>query len=196
MEQKVVLFNGPPGCGKDYAANFLFEETSAWKFSFKEMVENILRSVYCIPERGEEDLLWYWGSTQEEKAKPRKELGGMSYRQALIDLSENVIKPHFGKDWIARKTVEKVSGLYKYFPLLVCSDLGFQEEFDACVNKWGVDNVHLVVLHRKGHSFEGDSRSYVEKFPEGFCNLHIIRNCGTEEFDFNLMTLTDYCLRK
>lgn len=176
--KKVILFNGPSGSGKDYAANLIVDNYYAYPFSFKSMVERIIINLFGIPP---ED--WYlWMATQHGKSIPREELMGMSARETLIHISENFIKTEFGREWIARVTTRTADDKTTGSPLLVCSDLGFQEELEASIDQWGEENVHLVLLQREGHTFSGDSRSYV-KPPKGlYKNTHIVRNEGDHTF--------------
>ena len=182
---QVVLFNGPAGSGKDYAAKILMDFHKAEHFSFKSMVEMVVINLYGL----DMDDWYFWMSSQEEKGKSRVELNGMSARECLIYVSEDMIKPHFGKDWIATTTAKTVSAINPHSPLLVCSDLGFQEELDASITQWGYGNVHLVLLQREGHTFKGDSRSYVKPPKELFDNVYLIRNEGDHKFSQHIHQL-------
>ena len=82
----------------------------------------------------------------------------MSPRQALIHVSENVIKPIEGKDYFGRQA--KKSVLASELLVFVFSDGGFIDEIQAL--KSDKTKVTVIRLHREGFTFEGDSRSYVD----------------------------------
>ena len=95
-----------------------------------------------------------------------------SPRDAMIHMSENVLKPLFGKDVfgiMAAKSLEDGVNIF--------SDGGFAEEVQCLLDEVGVDNFMLIHVTRKGCSFEGDSRDYVTGFP----NTYTIHNDGTLE---------------
>ena len=65
-----------------------------------------IKLAYCISDAEWEELY-----TRENKEIPTPKLNGLSPRQAIIHMSEEVIKPNFGKDyigkWIMRLMEEK-----------------------------------------------------------------------------------------
>jgi hypothetical protein len=94
------------------------------------------------------------------KDQPWYKLQGMSQREFLIWISEEVVKPRFGKQHfgqLLKRELDK-SILYGTY---VCSDGGFTEELEPFIidPEW---TVAIVRLHRTGCTFEGDSRNYIE----------------------------------
>ena len=94
----------------------------------------------------------------------------VSPRNAMIHMSENVLKPLFGKDVfgiMAAKSLEEGVNVF--------SDGGFAEEVQCILDEVGERNFLLVHVTRDGCSFAGDSRDYVMGFP----NTVIVHNGGT-----------------
>ena len=148
-----IIFNGPPGSGKDEACLFLKNN-----YGFKQLQMKDQLFIDTAHHFGV-DLDWFMAdySNREEKELPRDELDGLSKRQALIHVSENVIKPKFGKDYYGRKTAEKIDQVSSY----CISDGGFLEEITPVINIVGRDNICIVQLYRAGCSFSSDSRNYI-----------------------------------
>jgi hypothetical protein len=91
----------------------------------------------------------------KERAESR--LGGLSRREALIYVSEEIIKPKFGKDFFGVKAAQELDNTDNY----CFSDGGFQEELVPIINKLGADNIILIQLTREGCDFSSDSRRYI-----------------------------------
>jgi hypothetical protein len=94
--------------------------------------------------------------TRERKEVPAAAFGGLSPRQALIHVAEDILKPRHGSDYFARITAAAIGP-----GLSVVSDCGFQDDVDAMERRVGPQNVLLIRLHRRGRTYAGDSRSYV-----------------------------------
>jgi len=173
----ILIFNGPPGSGKDEAAAFFartfnFEHVSFKKQLFLETIKH-----YNVDED------WFMKGYNNRSLKERKEieLGGKSRREAMIHVSEDNIKPKYGKDYFGRKVAEQIDGNKNY----AISDGGFVEELKPIIDKVGIGSIVIVQLTRAGCSFSGDSRRYFNgRFDEG---KEMIINFETEiEDDFIL----------
>ena len=99
----------------------------------------------------------------------------ISPREALIYVSEIVIKPRFGDRYFglatAGSTREDKDGS-------VCSDGGFQEELYPVVDVVGEENVYIVQFTRGDKKdFLGDSRDWLQAYG----NIHLLNttNDGT-----------------
>jgi hypothetical protein len=82
----------------------------------------------------------------------------LSPRQALIHVSENVIKPQFGKDFFGLAAADKC--VKEDCDFAVFSDAGFISEIAPLASIY--QTLIIVRLYRDGFTFEGDSRSYLE----------------------------------
>lgn len=158
IKARAILFNGPPGCGKDTIVNHLSQvlpAVEARKFAthVKEATHAIFGLFDTLGRPVAHDAF------EDCKNEPRDEFNGMSPRQAYIWFSEEVMKPKFGKGVFgqieARKLNCEAPDLYAF------SDSGFAEEAREVVKVLGPDRVFLVNIFRDGHTFEGDSRGYI-----------------------------------
>ena len=86
-------------------------------------------------------------------------LGYYSSREALIHVSENLVKPVKGKDYYGKKLVEKIEDSSERFYFV--SDSGYFEEASSVADKGY--RVIIAQLIRSGATFEGDSRSLLNK---------------------------------
>jgi hypothetical protein len=96
------------------------------------------------------------------KETPWSRLGGLSQREFLIKISEEWVKPIFGKDYYGKVAGEAADNELLWDHNVVFSDGGFQEEFDTIKSIVGKENILLVRLYREGASWEGDSRGYLK----------------------------------
>lgn len=150
----IIVFNGPPGSGKDEAADLYKEQFGFKSLSFKYQL--FKKTI----EHFEVDKDWFMEGYDNREIKERKEpaLNNMSRREALIHTSEDIIKPKFGKQFFGKCVAEEIDPNKNY----AISDSGFVEELYPIVEKVGAENVVLVQLTRQGHDFSSDSRRYVQ----------------------------------
>lgn len=164
----IIIFNGPPGSGKDAACEILHDQEFK-HLSFKtELFKNVLD--YWSLNR-EETIDFFVGYFNRHlKNTPVDYLHGLSRRQAMIHVSENVMKPRNGKDYYGRKAVELiVEGVDCCF-----SDGGFVEELQPLIDKYSRDEIAIVQLFRERCTFEGDSRSYITgEIVDGFYEFNM-----------------------
>ena len=150
------LFNGPPGSGKDHGALLVQKmlggtESCAGK-AFKEPLLEVTQDLYKVtPEWW--DAHYY---DQQIKNVPQPELYGKSPRQALIHVSERVMKPNFGQDIFGKLFGMSIPA---NVPFVTSSDSGFVAEVEALIPF--VKHAVVFRLTRPNTSFAGDSRSYL-----------------------------------
>ena len=158
MNTKVVILNGPPNCGKDTLADAMWHDYTGAQVERRAMKDGLidLTADLLLVHRG-----WFRAvcADRDWKEEPMDRLGGRSPRQALIYVSEEVVKPAFGSDYFGRYAANNL----EQGALNIFSDGGFVEEVIPLLNAVGLDNVLLVQLFRNGCSFEGDSRSYLPR---------------------------------
>lgn len=177
----VVVINGPAKSGKDticeeLVSRFNHEDLNVVHMEFKELLFDAVTRTAGVSRQ-------LWDSLYDRKYKERPSpylvVDGeqISPRNMMIHISENVMKPIFGKDVFGKafterlKQVEASSGGKK--TLVVVSDGGFIEEALPVVQYLGKDNYLLIRLHRvdksgEEYTFAGDSRNYLyaNDFPE------------------------------
>lgn len=183
----VVIFNAPPNAGKDVSADYLHEYfQSGQRLSFKEALYEDTAKYFGIDVK---DLIEYHSDRKlkeipcEMFPKHKKHslkqyffallfvigavfnigylmsLGYYSSREALIHVSEDVMKPKYGQDYYGRKFLEKVErGSERYS---FASDGGFA--FEVLPLLTAGYQVVVAQLERSGATFEGDSRTLLNE---------------------------------
>lgn len=179
---KLIVLNGPAGCGKTEAATHIRGVFGAEDGRAKAKLLEIASTIFNVPldlwehRQGKETpnyLLrvppWAW-----EKLGGVIELAAstecLTPREALIYVSEVVIKPAFGPDYFAKirqQVVESSNALF------VDDSCGFHEEV-RCVN--AADLMFIRVTGRGVFSLR-DTRTYLDP-PDGCCSVEI-GNYGT-----------------
>lgn len=151
-ETKVVILNGPPGCGKDVTASYLADYH---KYAHREFKRKLIEVTCCLFSLTVDHFMSLY--TRELKEQPSPKLNGMSPRESLIFVSEVVIKPNFGKMYFGEAAnKELVFGAVNVF-----SDGGFFEEAELISKARGRENLLILRLHREGCDFSKDSRRYL-----------------------------------
>lgn len=150
---KVVLFNAPPEAGKDVAAKTCAKAFNMDHKEFKGKLYDILQVVYSLTD----DQMSFL-KQRDQKEVPSELLDGLSFRKALIKVSEDIIKPNFSKSYFGDSLAKSISCN------TAVSDSGFVDELMSVVDKVGEDNVLVVRIHRDGCDFANDSRRYI---PDG-----------------------------
>ena len=108
-----------------------------------------------------------------------------SQRSSLIHMSENIIKPVFGKDAFGKAMVASLPEQ----GIVFISDGGFSEELLPVIDHVGQDNVLVVKIHRKGVDFTGDSRAYLDNKDLGekpVCMVDVDNDYTLEQFLANI----------
>jgi hypothetical protein len=149
----IILFNGPPGSGKDAAADF-FKEKGFKHLSFKYQLFKETIAFFGVDEQ------WFMQGYKDRsiKEKPEDWLDGMSRREAMIYVSEEITKPAFGQDVFGKLVADEIDLNKDY----CVSDGGFIDEVAPVINKVGSDKFVLVQLTREGCDYSSDSRRYLD----------------------------------
>lgn len=148
----IVIFNGPPASGKDEAASLFKEHFGFGNLSFKYQLFKETIKHFEVDER------WFMEGYNDRAQKEKKEfaLENMSRREAMIHVSENIIKPKKGLDYFGKAVAEEMQEGKNY----ALADGGFVEELEPIVQKVGKENIVIVQLTREGHDYSTDSRKY------------------------------------
>lgn len=173
--KKVVILNGPAGCGKDTLAGIMEEIGGFEVHSFKKPMFDIA-STMLGPEKFEKFMALY--NDRDSKEMPCDLLGQMSPREFFIHISESFVKPILGSEQFGYLASQ---GVYDSTSHVVFSDGGFPDEVRALVySEHDTYQVYVVRLHREGYTFDGDSRNYINLF-------NSLRDSGNyTEIDFYL----------
>ena len=167
MAIKTIILNGPPGSGKDVLGEALAKSIGADVKRFKDVLYSQTASFFGVPEK----TLVSLATNRDTKEMPHPLFNGLSPREALIYVSEEVIKPIEGASYFGDRLVEDLEGI------TVITDGGFDEEVVPVVEK--SDYTLIVQLRREGYTFDGDSRSYISHYITSIPGY----NCDIMEFD-------------
>lgn len=149
----IFIFNGPPASGKDAACLF-FQSLGFKHLSFKhELFKETIKHFGVNHD-------WFMERYDDRAIKDRKEtlLKGMSRREAMIYVSEEIIKPKHGKSFFGDQVSNEICVDTNY----CISDGGFIEELVPIINKVGANEIILVQITRKDCNFYSDSRRYFD----------------------------------
>lgn len=158
---KVVLFNSAPRSGKDlsadYLAKYINNKTDAYavRYRFAQPLKEATHALYGISA--------VYDFFEEVKDAPNECFFGKTPRAAYIEVSEKMVKPVLGNDHWGKVFADFAKAYHKLDDtVVIVSDCGFIEEIQPIKNLIGAENIHLVRLKRKGATFVGDSRSFIE----------------------------------
>lgn len=151
----IIIFNGPPGTGKD-AACLLFQSLGYTHLSFKEELFKETFKFFGVSKGW--FMKGYENRSIKEKPVPQLKVNGqkLSRRDAMIYVSEKYIKPKYGKDYFGVQLSKHITS----DGLFCISDGGFQEELSSIINKFGAEIITIIQLTREGCDFSSDSRRY------------------------------------
>lgn len=156
----VVVFNGPPYCGKDTLARMLADHMESQGVNSPVKEESLslpLRHVaYAMVGETYNDA-----SYAAFKETPFAEFGNRTGRQLMIDVSESFLKQVYGEKIMAQMLVARNSDWLDTDGVLLIRDGGFQIEISAMLDEIIADNIYVVQIHRDGCSFDNDSREWV-----------------------------------
>ena len=183
FEGKVLLLNAPIGCGKDYASDRISLALGCKQLEFKAPMFKIAMVMTGLSEGSFFEIY----DDRERKEVPQEEFYGLSPRDFMIWISEDVCKPKFGKEYfgeVAARCSNPHTGT-------IFSDSGFPEEVSPLVQKYGAENVYVCQFDRGGSKFESnDSRGFLsrEDLPSGVVFLPFMHNDGCIQDFVNKVT--------
>lgn len=178
MKTKVVILNGPPGCGKDTLGEIVMDTLKAQyspEHIYHGQFKKILLEILSTTLRVSEVTLMHIYNNRELKETPLPIFGGHSIREAMISISEDYVKPIFGKDYIGR--VELTNLIIGKPKIAIYTDGGFIDEVRPLLNHDSIE-LQIIQIHRDGCSFSSDSRGWLDGDEVKHC-LHVAMNNGT-----------------
>lgn len=189
-----VVINAPKGVGKDVAAEYIDDTmlmaddfNQCYHLMFKEKLYRMTAEFYNVPYKE----LVEDATDRATKEVPMEKYYGRSPRQALIHISEDIAKPHFGMDFFGRAAVARIESIEKNARdadekiLYIFSDGGFSEEIAPIMKYVGIDNLMIIRVSRPGHQYdETDSRRYLveEDFGEPVRFVDVENNGTLDDF--------------
>lgn len=175
IKQRVILLNGPPNSGKDISAQMLLELFGGGRHrAFKDVLYQETAKYFDV----DVDWIRSMATDRTTKEAPTRRLFdrefnwvvrlaltlfsfirpvGFSPRQALIHVSENIIKPRFGDKYFGYRLVNSIIESGEEFTFV--SDSGFIDEIYPLIEE-GMD-VWVLRIKRDGCDYSGDSRRYL-----------------------------------
>ena len=179
---KLIVLNGPPDCGKDTTADYLSAEYGWYKFKLSHTLKLGAHALL-----GDSlDIMKYEG---EAKNKPQEDLCGEIPRDWYIYLSEEVLKPRFGKDILGHLAVKHLSlaAPWEARGGVVVSDCGFMDELRPLIENFGAHNIYVIQMFREGCTYSNDSRGYLDA-------LHLVKlGCRTQMLNCEEDNITINC---
>lgn len=164
LNRKIILFNGPPRCGKslgaDYVASFIRRNAPYMHpciLDFAEPLKRAAHALYCAFHR------WDYYDTKEgasQKGLASGDFLGLSPREAYIALSEEYLKEKHGVEVLGFLMKKRICR-EKWSQTAVIPNCGFIDELKPLIDLVGQRNILIIEVHAAGKTFEGDSRRYV-----------------------------------
>lgn len=152
---KILLLSGPPGAGKDAVGaevELMLDKRGliVERLKFAAVLREAAAGALGLSALTVQAL-------ERDKDTPAPALLGRTWREVLIQLSEDFFKPLFGQRYFGEAMLTALCGAEAAgVTHAVITDSGFPEEAEPLlVPGW---HVHHVRLSRPGHTYEGDSR--------------------------------------
>lgn len=209
--RKMILFNAPAKSGKDVVIKYLQEEGIPLQYAeCKDKLHDLVQEIFnvdferyweiyddrSLKETPLEDFTLKLRTSELDALEQlvgvvvcewlcgdNKWLCTLSVREAMIYVSEVLIKPRFGEEYFGKSRMLRMltdgygEGIY------VDGSAAFVDELAPLIGELGQPNILLIRIHREGYTFEGDSRSYI---PNGvIVNTVDVENNGTEQEYFD-----------
>lgn len=172
--KKLIILNGPAGVGKDTLAEQISWLSGAKMINNKQPLFDMARAILGAADYGK-FLAAY--NDRSRKESPQTFLNGVTPRYFFIWLSEDIIKPAFGREYFGNRFLQAVNEAKEE---LIVADIAFVDEILPALRDG--HQVTLYRIHREGVEFgKNDSRNYI--FNE--------RNLSTLNFSTDDITVTE-----
>lgn len=202
----IVLLNGPMGCGKSELVKAICEKYNTAMITCKDKLHELTMNTFNVDEdfywdvyedRNKKEVpreefavlraaAWDLHNVIGDPSivdQDRKflvdgyHMQRLSIREAMIYVSECLIKPTFGEDYFGKCRAETVA---EYTDELIVDDsCGFEEELPPLLKMFDSNDVLLIRIKGRGEFSEKDSRGYIG---DGVVDNTVdVWNTGTEE---------------
>lgn len=161
QEPKIVILNGPPRSGKDTMVSAV---TGIFPLSIAGLKMAKPLKDACFAALGITDFPIQRAMDNKYKDRAMSEFlpvnSSMTWREFQIHMSEEVMKPLFGKEVFGQIATARIADMVECtgVKFYLFSDGGFEDELRPLVRKFKAENVLIVRLHREGCDFSLDSR--------------------------------------
>lgn len=154
----LIGLSGPPRSGKDsvgVALAKIIRERHPVTVCSRALSMPMRKTIYAMI--GKEYTLEHY---ETSKDIPMGELDGRTIRQAMIQLSEEWVKPTYGQGFWGHALLNTLP-MEGGTRVVIVTDMGFEAEVDVFVEAFGAENCLWPQITRPGCDFSTDSRSYV-----------------------------------
>lgn len=154
----LIGLSGPPRSGKDsvgVALAKIIRDRHPVTVCHRALSMPMRKTIYAMI--GKDYTLEHY---ETSKDIPMGELGGKTIRQAMIQLSEEWVKPAYGQGFWGHallNTLPMEGGVR----VIIVTDMGFDAEVEVFVEAFGAENCMWPQIVRPHCDFSGDSRGYV-----------------------------------
>ena len=164
----IILLNGPPGSGKDTAAEFITLMLGNSQVMHEKMswpMKRGLTTIFSFNDAERKALNAY----KDHSNGP--EFADMSWRLMEIDMYHYLAR-RYGKDILGRLLMRRNRDNAKRHTVI--SDAGRNDEIVPIVKGFSYGQVGYIELHREGCNFDNDIREYLDH--KHFKHVEVIEN--------------------
>lgn len=119
----IIFLTGKPGTGKDTLAIALNDYMRSPHLKLGDPLMNIMKIMFNIDDEYIEEI----NKDRKLKELPSDVFHGKSYRECMIWMAEECIKPKFGKDFFIKNLINRIENT-KFKDIFLVSDLGFKND--------------------------------------------------------------------
>ena len=170
---RIIGFNGPPRSGKDTLARVIRQQGDT-----AQRIETGYSPPWGAPSHIYPEALimpcrhaafaflgkaYDVNEYEHIKDQPQSAFNGETLRRFMIRLSEEHLKPSYGRGFYGRALTSKYEGSVRRYcddELMLVTDIGFQEEVDILSDFVDESNFMLVQVARQGCDWSNDSRGW------------------------------------
>lgn len=140
-KKALILLTGLPGAGKDTLANIFKDLKNVPHVKLADPLVDCMCTLFNV----EEEYIKEINDNRSLKELPNPLFGNKSYRECMIWLAEECIKPKFGKNFFISNLINRIESM-RYKNVVCVSDLGFKHDELAFIdsNKYKVYIIKII----------------------------------------------------